>query len=127
MTQKIKPTDAELDILRVLWTSGASTVRQVHERLSANPPRGYTTVLKLLQIMTDKGLVRRDETQRAHVYEATLSSEETQGNLLRHLLEKAFDNSTSKLVAQALAANPASREELAKIRCLLDEMEGDSQ
>jgi len=127
MTQKIKPTDAELDILRVLWKNGASTVRQVHERLSDGPPRGYTTVLKFLQIMADKGLVRRDETQRAHVYEATLSPEQTQGNLLRHLLEKAFDNSTSKLVAQALAANPASREELAKIRRLLDEMEGDSQ
>jgi len=77
--------------------------------------------------MADKGLVRRDESQRAHVYEAVLSSDQTRGNLLRDLLEKAFDNSTSKLVAQALAANPASREELAKIRRLLDEMEGNSQ
>jgi len=126
MTKKIRPTDAELDILRVLWENGASTVKQVHQHLPANPPRGYTTVLKLLQIMADKGLVRRDESHRAHVYEATLSPDQTRGNLLRDLLEKAFDNSTSKLVAQALAANPASREELAKIRRLLDEMEGDS-
>lgn len=127
MREKNKPTDAELDILGVLWEHGPSTVRQVHEHMSGDPPRGYTTILKFLQIMCDKGLVRRDETQRAHVYEATLSPEQTQGNLLRHLLEKAFNNSTSKLVAQALAANPASKEELAKIRRLLDEIEGESK
>lgn len=124
---KIKPTDAELDILGVLWRHGACTVREVHEYLPDNPPRGYTTVLKLMQIMSEKQLVRRNEAQRAHVYETAISPEQVQGNMLKHLLEKAFDNSTSKLVLQALASNPTSRKELAEIRRLLDDMEEDSK
>jgi predicted transcriptional regulator len=127
MIAKIKPTDAELDILRVLWEYGACTVRKVHELLPGHPPRGYTTVLKLMQIMSEKHLVRRDEAQRAHVYEATISPEQVQGSMLKHILERAFGNSTSKLVQRALASNPTSREELAEIRRLLDRMEEDSQ
>lgn len=127
MNEQVKPTDAELDILRVLWQHGPGTVRQIHEQLPDNPPRGYTTVLKLLQIMAEKGLVERDEAQRAHVYRAAMSPDQTRGNLLKHLLEKAFDNSTSKLVAHILAATPASPEELAEIRRLLDEKEGEKK
>ena len=122
-----KPTDTELEILRVLWEHGPCTVRQVHEYLPGRPSRGYTTVLKLLQIMSDKNLVRRDERQRAHVYKAAVSAERIQGNLLKDLLHKAFDNSSYKLIMQALAARPASGRELAEIRRLLDEIEGASK
>jgi predicted transcriptional regulator len=127
MTDRPRPTDAELEILKVLWSHGPSTVREVHERLSETHTRGYTTILKLLQIMSDKKLVKRDERQRAHVYHATVGSADTRGNMLRHLLDKAFDNSTSTLVMQALSARPASREELEKIRRMLDEMEGEDE
>jgi predicted transcriptional regulator len=91
-----RPTDAELAILRVLWERGPSTVRQVHEVLSRERPGGYTTALKLLQIMTEKGLVRRDETDRTHVYHPRLSEEQTQRQLVRDLLERAFGGSSSK-------------------------------
>ncbi len=127
MTGPNKPTDAELEILSVLWDHGPSTVRQVHDLLGADPPRGYTTILKLLQIMSEKGLVRRDERQRAHIYEAAMTKEETQGNLLSHLMDRAFDKSASKLVMQALSTRPASAEEIAEIRRMLDRLEGDSQ
>lgn len=119
------PTDAELEILRVLWTHGPGTVRQIHEKLPGDPPRGYTTVLKLLQIMAEKGLVKRDETERAHVYEACVGVEQTQRRLLTHLLDRAFEGSAGKLVLQALSAKPASPEELAEIRRLLDKLKGD--
>jgi len=115
-----RPTDAELSILRVLWERGPSTVRQVHEVLSRERPTAYTTALKLLQIMTDKGLVRRDETDRTHVYQARWSEEQTQRQLVRDLLERAFGGSASKLVMQALAAKRASAEELGEIRKLID-------
>ena len=121
---KTKPTDAELDILRVLWDHGPCTVRQVHEFLNSDPPRGYTTVLKLMQIMSEKGLVKRDERQRAHVYEACVSADQTQKNLVTHLLDRAFEGSAGKLVMQALSTHPASAEELEEIRRLLDDMEG---
>ncbi len=127
MEKQQRPTDAELDILKVLWTHGPCTVRQVHEHLESDPPRGYTTVLKLLQIMSEKKLVRRNEKQRAHVYEAAVTSEKVHRKYLKHLLDKAFDNSTSKLVMQALATKPASKEELTEIRRLLDEIEGESK
>lgn len=119
-----RPTDAELAILRVLWRHGPSTVRQVHEELSGGPPTVYTTVLKLLQIMTEKGLVTRDESQRAHVYAARLPQEETQGQLVGDLLDRAFGGSASRLVMRALASRPASAEELSEIRKMLDELEG---
>ena len=115
-----KPTDAELNILQVLWKSGAATVKQVQENLGE--ATGYTTVLKFLQIMTEKGLVRRDETLRAHVYRATLSEEETQQQLVSGLLKRAFGGSTSKLVLQALASKKASTRELAEIRRLIEKL-----
>ena len=91
-------TDAELEILQVLWTQGPSTVRAVQQALDAIRPTGYTTVLKLLQIMTEKGFVRRDETQRAHVYQAAVSEEEVQEEIVNHLLDRVFSGSASKLV-----------------------------
>jgi predicted transcriptional regulator len=122
--QPPRPTDAELAILRILWERGPSTVRQVHEVLSAERPSGYTTALKLLQIMADKGLVHRDETDRTHVYSARLSEEQTQRQLVHDLLDRAFGGSAMKLVMQALSGRKASAEDLAQIRALLDEREG---
>jgi BlaI family transcriptional regulator, penicillinase repressor len=122
-----RPTDAELAILRVLWSRGPSTVRQVHEVLSRDRETGYTTVLKLMQIMTEKGLVERDESERTHVYQARFTQEQTQQRLVIDLLEKAFGGSASQLVMQALAAKPASADELAQIRRMLDELEGGKQ
>jgi predicted transcriptional regulator len=118
-----KPTEGELSILRVLWRRGPSTVREVWEDLSKAQPTGYTTVLKILQIMAGKGLVRRDETQRSHVYQAARSEEQTQRQALSHLLERVFGGSTHKLVMQALSSRKATRTELAEIRKLLDEIE----
>jgi predicted transcriptional regulator len=120
-----RPTDAELDVLRVLWEHGPGTVREIHDRLPDTPHRGYTTVLKLLQIMSEKGLVKRDESQRAHVYAVEMSMEQTQQKLLAHLMDKVFDNSMSNLVMRALSTKTASKEELAEIRKLIDRMEGE--
>ena len=117
-----KPTDAELAILRVLWARGPSTVRQVAEDMGREG--GYTTVLKLLQIMTEKRLVRRDESARTHVYEAAFSQDHTERQLVTDLLDRVFDGSAAKLVLQALAAHKASPEELAEIRQLLDKHRG---
>ena len=122
-----RPTDAELAILRALWRRGPSTVRQVLESLNQDRETGYTTALKLLQIMTEKGLVERDETERTHVYRARLTKEQTQRQLVGDLLDKAFGGSASQLVLQALATKPASADELAQIRRLLDELEGGAQ
>ena len=119
-----RPTDAELAILRVLWERGASTVRQVHEALTPERPTAYTTALKMLQIMTEKGLVRRDESDRTHVYFPRLSEEQTQRQLIRDLLDRAFGGSASKLVMQALATKRASAEELTEIRRLIDGRDG---
>jgi predicted transcriptional regulator len=118
-----RPTDAELAILRVLWERGPSTVRQVHESLSGERVIGYTTVLKLMQIMADKGLVARDETDRTHIYSARRSEEHTQRQLLQDLLDRAFGGSALKLVMQALSTKKSSPEELAQIRQLLDQSE----
>ena len=120
-----RPTDAELAILRVLWERGPSTVRQVAGSLGREA--GYTTVLKLLQIMTEKRLVRRDEAERTHVYEAAYTEDQTQRQLVSDLLNRAFNGSASKLVMQALAASQASPEELAEIRKLLDKRRGGSR
>jgi BlaI family penicillinase repressor len=119
-----KPTDAEVAILRVLWRRGPSTVRQVWEELSPAQQTGYTTVLKLMQIMAEKGLVRRDESERSHVYEARLSEDQTQRQVVGHLLERVFAGSAPKLVMQALAAKKSTPAELAEIRRLLDKLEG---
>jgi predicted transcriptional regulator len=125
-----RPTDAELEILRVLWQRGPSTVRDVQETLNEVKPTGYTTVLKMLQIMTEKGLVRRDEEQRAHIYEAMFAQEQTQQQIVSDLLERVFDGSASNLLMQALATNKNKRtssDELSKIRKLLDEFERDQK
>jgi BlaI family transcriptional regulator, penicillinase repressor len=119
-----KPTDAELSILRVLWELGPSTVRQVQEALNERRETGYTTVLKLLQIMTEKGLVERDESERTHVYQASLTREQTQRQLVGDLLDRAFGGSAKQLVLQALATKKASAKEMAEIRRLLDKLEG---
>jgi BlaI family transcriptional regulator, penicillinase repressor len=113
-----KPTDAELAILRVLWSRGPSTVRQVASAMDREA--GYTTVLKLLQIMIEKGLVTRDESARTHVYEAAYSEDQTQRQLVMDLVERAFDGSSAKLVLQALASKKATPEELDEIRKLLN-------
>lgn len=118
-----RPTDAELEILNVLWQRGPATVREVHDELGAHKPTGYTTVLKTLQIMTEKGLVERDESQRAHLYRARLAQDVTQRQLLNDLLARAFDGSATKLVMQALSGREASAEELTEIRAMLDRFE----
>ena len=118
-----KPTDAELAILRVLWERGPSTVREVTDAIQEERGTGYTTALKLMQIMTEKGLVRRDDTNRSHVYEAVAAAEETQRQLVGDLLDRAFGGSAQQLVLQALSGRKASRADLAEIRKLLDEME----
>ena len=125
-TPSPRPTDAELAILRVLWERGPSTVREVHDALKPTQASGYTTVLKLLQIMTEKGLVVRDESQRAHVYVTRLSEGRTQRQLLSDLVDRACGGSSAKLVLQALSHRPASAKELRDIRALLDQLgEGD--
>jgi predicted transcriptional regulator len=118
-----KPTDAELAILRVLWDRGPSTVREVTDALQDERGTGYTTALKLLQIMTEKGLVRRDDSARSHVFQASVPAETTQRQMVGDLLDKVFGGSARQLVMQALATKRASREELAEIRRLLDQIE----
>jgi len=116
-----RPTDAELAILRVLWTNGPSTVRHVHEALGKDT--AYTTILKLLQIMFEKGLVTRDESARTHIYTPADSKQTTQRRLLKNLLDKAFAGSAAQLVLQALSAKRATPEEMREIRRLLDDFE----
>ncbi len=123
MPELPRPTDAELAILRVLWERGPSTVRDVTEALQKVRGTGYTTALKLMQIMTDKGLVQRDDTQRTHIYSAVAAAEVTQKQLVSDLLERAFGGSAQQLILQALSSKKASRLELAEIRKLIDEME----
>ncbi len=120
-----RPTDAELAILSILWERGPSTVREVHDALASRQATGYTTVLKLMQIMTDKGLVVRDESQRAHIYAPRATEQKTQRQLLGDLVDRAFGGSPARLVMQALSASKTSPEELAAIRELLETMEGE--
>jgi BlaI family penicillinase repressor len=121
--ERLRPTDAELAILRVLWRQGPSTVRRVQEALEKSQPTGYTTALKLLQIMTAKGLVDRDESQRSHVYRARSGEDETQRQLVDDLMERAFGGSAQRLVMQALTSKRATPDELDAIRGLIDELE----
>jgi BlaI family transcriptional regulator, penicillinase repressor len=118
-----KPTEGELAILRVLWRHGPGTVRAVHTALGEAQETGYTTVLKMMQIMAEKGLVTRDESQKTHVYTATLTQKEAQRRFVGDLLDRVFDGSAHNLVLQALSTKKASATELASIRKLLDEME----
>ncbi|GAB3980638.1 transcriptional repressor BlaI [Spirosoma terrae] len=121
----MKPTDAELEILHVLWANGPSTVRQVHEQLSQNREIGYTTALKLMQIMVDKSLLSRIEDSRSHTYSAAVSEEDTQRGLVDRFVETAFRGSASKLVMQVLGQHKTSPEELDEIKKLLSSLNRD--
>ena len=123
MTTTPKPTASELEILQVLWERGPSTVREVHEALSGKRPMGYTSVLKLMQIMTTKGTLRRNEEQRAHVYEAVEPAEKTKRQLALDVLQRVFEGSASDLMMHALAGRKASKEEIEEMRRLLSEYE----
>ena len=125
MAKSPKPTQAELAILRVLWQRGPSTVRQVQDGLAHGSAVGYTTILKLLQIMTEKALVARDDAPRTHIYSARVSESVTQKNLVSDLLDRAFGGSALALVQQALAAKRLSPEELQQIQAWIDAHKGD--
>jgi BlaI family penicillinase repressor len=120
-----RPTDRELTILRILWDNGPSTVRQVNEAMSQDEDTGYTTTLKLMQIMAEKGLVLRDDSQFKHVYRPALTEEKAQKQLVGDLLDRAFSGSAEKLVMRALSAKKVSVKELASIKKMLDEFEGE--
>jgi predicted transcriptional regulator len=122
-----KPTEAELEILQILWQNGPCTVRFVNEMLSRHKEVGYTTTLKLMQIMNEKGLVSRDEDNRTHIYQARVSEQETQQHLLDRFLDTTFRGSAMKLVMQALGNHQTSKEELDQIRQLLDQIEGEKK
>jgi BlaI family transcriptional regulator, penicillinase repressor len=122
-TSTRKPTSSELEILHILWERGPSTVREVHEALHEKRPIGYTSVLKLMQIMTTKGTVRRNEEQRAHVYEAVQPEEKTKRELAMDVLQRVFDGSASELMMHALSGQKASKEEIDEMRRLLNEYE----
>jgi predicted transcriptional regulator len=124
MRARPRPTDAELAILNVLWTRGPSTVREVHQTFAAERETTQTTTLKLMQIMTEKGLVRRDESARTHVYTARLTRQQTQRQLVSDLADRAFGGSAAALVMQALSAESPSAEELREIRRLIAEVGG---
>jgi len=119
-----QPTERELAILGILWNNGPSTVRAVNEQMNKDRTTGYTTTLKLMQIMTEKGLLIRDETRFQHIYKPAVSEEKTQKQLVGDLLERAFSGSAEKLVMRALSAKKVSAEELSKIRKILDKMKG---
>ena len=121
-TRYIKPTESELEILQVLWKKGLATVREVHEDLAALKDAGYTTTLKLMQIMHEKGLVKRDDSMRTHVYQAAVSKEKTQKHLLGKMIDSLFGGSSTQLVIQALGEHKATDEELAKIQEMIDSL-----
>ncbi|MCC7399906.1 MAG: BlaI/MecI/CopY family transcriptional regulator [Chitinophagaceae bacterium] len=123
-TKTIKPTDSELEILQVLWTKGLATVREVHEELSKTKDAGYTTTLKLMQIMHEKGLVKRDDSMRTHIYQASVNKEKTQRHLLNRMIDNLFGGSPTQLVIQALGDDhhKTSPEEIEKIQALLDNL-----
>jgi BlaI family transcriptional regulator, penicillinase repressor len=116
-----KPTEVELELLRILWEHGPATVRDLHEAVSRQRPVVYTSVLKILQIMTEKGLVQREESGKAHIYRAAVSQEDTQNQLLRDLSERLFSGSAAQLAMHALSMEPASAEELEEIRNLIEQ------
>ncbi|RPD46655.1 MULTISPECIES: BlaI/MecI/CopY family transcriptional regulator [Chitinophagaceae] len=124
MTKYIKPTESELEILQILWERGLATVRDVHEGLSKTKDVGYTTTLKLMQIMHEKGLVKRDESMRTHIYQASVNKEKTQKHILGKMIDSLFGGSSTQLVLQALGTSEtkATPEELEKIQALLDNL-----
>ena len=119
-----QPTERELTILQILWKNGPSTVRQVNEGMNADRSTGYTTTLKLMQIMAEKGILIRDDSQFKHIYKAAISEERTQKQLVGNLLEQAFSGSAEKLVMRALSAKKVSADELAKIKKMINKLEG---
>src|SRR6188474_1650993 len=119
-TKYIKPTESELEILQILWTRGIATVREVHEELAKTKDAGYTTTLKLMQIMHEKGIVKRDDSVRTHVYQSAVNKENTQKHLLNKMIDNLFGGSTTQLVLQALGENKATPEEIEKIQSLLN-------
>lgn len=123
MDLAVKPTESELEILRVIWDNGPSTVRQINEVLNTKKQVGYTTTLKLLQIMSQKGIVRADKSDRSHVYAALLREEETQHQMVDQLLNSLFGGSAKKLVMQALGNGKASQAELQEIKRLIQQLE----
>ncbi len=127
MNQNIKPTESELEILNILWSKGACTVRDVHEVLEQNKDAGYTTTLKLMQIMHDKNLLTRDASARSHVYSANVSQEKTQGQLVKKLIDNVFNGSAAQLVMQALGNHKTDKKELEAIKIYLKEMENKQQ
>jgi predicted transcriptional regulator len=123
MSTTIKPTDSELEILNILWQRGPSTVREVHEILEKSKDAGYTTTLKLMQIMHDKGLLKRDDSNKSHVYTANISQEKTQGQLVKRMIDNVFNGSAAQLVMQALGHHKTDKAELDEIKKYLDELE----
>ena len=121
-TKFLKPTESELEILQILWTKGLATVRDVHEVLSKTKNAGYTTTLKLMQIMNEKGLVKRDDSMRTHIYQASVNKEKTQKHLLGKMIDSLFGGNTTQLVMQALGEHKANPEELQKIQELLNDL-----
>lgn len=122
LTKYIKPTESELEILQILWQRNVATVREVHEELSKTKEAGYTTTLKLMQIMHEKGLVRRDESMRTHIYQAAVNKEKTQKHLLEKMIDSLFGGSSTQLVLQALGENKTTPEELEQIQTLLNNL-----
>ena len=125
--EKVKPTSSELEILNILWTKGPSTVRDIHEVLTQNKEAGYTTTLKLMQIMHEKNMVVRDERNKSHVYTANVSQEKMQGQLVKGMIEGIFNGSASRLVMQALGSKKTNAKELDEIRKYLDELQKKSK
>jgi len=121
-SKSIKPTESELEILQILWQKGLATVREVHEELAKTKEVGYTTTLKLMQIMHEKGLVKRDESMRTHVYQPGVNKEKTQKHLLSKMIDSLFGGSSTQLVLQALGEHKASPEELEQIQKLLNNL-----
>jgi predicted transcriptional regulator len=120
--KQLKPTESELEILQILWTRGLATVREVHEELAKFKDVGYTTTLKLMQIMHEKGLVKRDQSMRTHVYQPSVNKEKTQKHMLTKMIDSLFGGSSTQLVLQALGEQKASEEELKQIQTLLDNL-----
>ncbi len=123
MSNQIKPTDSELEILNILWDKGPSTVREVHEVLEQSKDAGYTTTLKLMQIMHDKELLKRDASSKSHVYTANVSQEKTQGQLVKRMIDNVFNGSASQLVMQALGNHTPNTADLEEIKKYLEEIE----
>jgi BlaI family transcriptional regulator, penicillinase repressor len=122
VSKYIKPTESELEILQIIWDRGLATVREVHEELAKTKDVGYTTTLKLMQIMHEKGLVKRDESMRTHVYQAAVNKEKTQKHLLTKMIDTLFGGSSTQLVLQALGEQKATPEELEQIQTLLNNL-----